>query len=595
MRICPHCGYGENDDGARFCEECGGPLAEGAGGPAGTEGGPGAEGPGVPAEGATPPEAPPQPEMSDDTGPASEPGAESDTGPEEPSAADRFRELLQGAYADGHVPLAEIERLGRARRELGLSEEEAEAIRREVLESRAGEGEVESAEVVLELNRNHIYMAGYRGVLELRARNVAGAELSGVKLCLCGGLFAPEQEESLGTLRPGGEWTRRIGFRPSEEDAGENLVDVGLSYRSGQAKCFMGQMTVPVLEKEEGPSNVSIDARGMLAEIEKLMGSSVKIDFGELASRGSSINDLLRADLPDNWHEVELRFDHAASLKLRGPDSRAPKTVHVAAAREPMDEASLTGVIEGASHNFLLLTRRQVQLGRDRRPKSSNNICLRMLPSTPVNDEGSFQISRRHTQVSVESNGVYVEDMGSKNGTFVDGVRLGQGERAAVAGAAQVRVGALALKVKVFTSAAELQAHQLSSAGARVGPGGDVGVGSRTNIEAVRIARLNNLPEEQYVLVVKEAKIGRSPGNAIVIPHPSVDEIHARIFFYDGQYWLEDMGSSGGTSIDGRRLEANTVFPLSEGAELTFGRVALRFGPMTQLHVASSEGGTEGA
>src|SRR5207248_9435780 len=52
------------------------------------------------------------------------------------------------------------------------------------------------------------------------------------------------------------------------------------------------------------------------------------------------------------------------------------------------------------------------------------------------------------------------------------------------------------------------------------------------------------------------ATIGRGPESTIQLPDLSVSRKHARITYKQGAYWLSDLGSMGGTWIDGAKLAA---------------------------------------
>ena len=52
------------------------------------------------------------------------------------------------------------------------------------------------------------------------------------------------------------------------------------------------------------------------------------------------------------------------------------------------------------------------------------------------------------------------------------------------------------------------------------------------------------------------ATIGRGPESTIQLPDLSVSRKHARITYKQGSYWLSDLGSMGGTWIDGTKLAA---------------------------------------
>ncbi len=45
---------------------------------------------------------------------------------------------------------------------------------------------------------------------------------------------------------------------------------------------------------------------------------------------------------------------------------------------------------------------------------------------------------------------------------------------------------------------------------------------------------------------------------------------HARLFYRAGRFWLQDLNSTNGTEVNGRRLRGEAV-PLEPGAEIRFG------------------------
>ena len=61
-------------------------------------------------------------------------------------------------------------------------------------------------------------------------------------------------------------------------------------------------------------------------------------------------------------------------------------------------------------------------------------------------------------------------------------------------------------------------------------------------------------------------------------PEAKVSRRHARIVLQDGQYFLEDQGSTNGTFVNrGRRLEPGQRQPLRDGDEIIVGKTFLRF------------------
>ena len=62
--------------------------------------------------------------------------------------------------------------------------------------------------------------------------------------------------------------------------------------------------------------------------------------------------------------------------------------------------------------------------------------------------------------------------------------------------------------------------------------------------------------------------IGRSPPADLPIRDPSLSRSHARVTFERGEVWIEDLGSTNGTWLDGERIRRSRVDP---GARLSLG------------------------
>jgi serine phosphatase RsbU (regulator of sigma subunit) len=80
---------------------------------------------------------------------------------------------------------------------------------------------------------------------------------------------------------------------------------------------------------------------------------------------------------------------------------------------------------------------------------------------------------------------------------------------------------------------------------------------------------------QRFALAREGTVIGRQPDAAIYLESLAVSRQHARILCHDGTWFVEDMGSSNGTYINGMRVTGRT--PLTE-------RDALQIGPYT-LHL----------
>ena len=68
--------------------------------------------------------------------------------------------------------------------------------------------------------------------------------------------------------------------------------------------------------------------------------------------------------------------------------------------------------------------------------------------------------------------------------------------------------------------------------------------------------------------------IGRDAGNDIALPDEAASARHATLAVDDGEWWIEDLGSTNGTLVNGVRIAKRER--LRPGDEIAIGRVALR-------------------
>lgn len=68
--------------------------------------------------------------------------------------------------------------------------------------------------------------------------------------------------------------------------------------------------------------------------------------------------------------------------------------------------------------------------------------------------------------------------------------------------------------------------------------------------------------------------IGRDAGNDIALPDEAASARHATLALEDGDWWIEDLGSTNGTLVNGTRITKRER--LRPGDEIAIGRVALR-------------------
>lgn len=80
---------------------------------------------------------------------------------------------------------------------------------------------------------------------------------------------------------------------------------------------------------------------------------------------------------------------------------------------------------------------------------------------------------------------------------------------------------------------------------------------------------------QQFVVVQSVVLIGRDEDNDVVLSDAGVSRQHTRIFEKQGRYWAEDLGSSGGTLINGQKVLVPRE--LKSGDALAIGAALINF------------------
>ncbi|GAA2246241.1 DUF1707 and FHA domain-containing protein [Streptomyces amakusaensis] len=69
-------------------------------------------------------------------------------------------------------------------------------------------------------------------------------------------------------------------------------------------------------------------------------------------------------------------------------------------------------------------------------------------------------------------------------------------------------------------------------------------------------------------------RIGRDPGNGLRLSHDTVSRAHAELALRGGVWVLRDLGSTNGTTVNGRRVAGSVV--VQDGDMVGFGRMSFR-------------------
>ncbi len=187
------------------------------------------------------------------------------------------------------------------------------------------------------------------------------------------------------------------------------------------------------------------------------------------------------------------------------------------------------------------------------------------------------EISRVHARLARVGEAIELTDLGSSNGTFVDGQPLLANNPAALSVGKSVEIGGFTLRLHVSgveaTSIAEERPAQ------------------RGEIFHLRY-RYASGEWQTYVLPDGDTTIGRGEDNSLSLDDDEISRYHAVLTFAANKLLLTDLGSTNGTFIDGVQLTPHQKYPLKIGQFVVMGDLTLYVEAPETVGVMHSASGT---
>lgn len=180
-------------------------------------------------------------------------------------------------------------------------------------------------------------------------------------------------------------------------------------------------------------------------------------------------------------------------------------------------------------------------------------------------------VSRRHAEIRVTANGSEISDMGSANGTRLNGRELPVKEWQPLQSGDRIEIGPFSLTARQGAAGADASlvtqivgTHTVLSAPAQAA--------------VLRVTMPNRGPQE-YRLTESAYTLGRNADNDIAIDDPAVSRYHARLEKRGAGYEIVDLGSTNGLTmpagkVDRHLLENGDVLTLGPSIQLEFSSVA---------------------
>jgi pSer/pThr/pTyr-binding forkhead associated (FHA) protein len=178
-------------------------------------------------------------------------------------------------------------------------------------------------------------------------------------------------------------------------------------------------------------------------------------------------------------------------------------------------------------------------------------------------------VSRKHAKISFDGKDFWIEDAGSSNGTFLNGVRLTRRERLRHLDVVALGRYTELIFVRKTGEAPRVERHGIKAAFLEILDGSDAG--------------------NRFTLPRGSVTIGRAASNNVVSDSQLVSKIHARLECTGVQIVLTDLHSQNGTFINGEKIAEPRI--LKDGDEFILGgtrrfRVRTDEGPIETSGVA---------
>ena len=299
----------------------------------------------------------------------------------------------------------------------------------------------------------------------------------------------------------------------------------------------------------------------------RLQMNCLRVRMDEEAARGGRASGLGRrlASEAQPVESVEARAPAVpppsppVAVPVREP-IRRPPPVRVEEKEQDLAQIRYCLVLQGGKHRIALPVEGEIVLGRfDAATNTAPDIDL------SYDDRENSVISRHHARIIGHKTWCELEDLGSTNGTRVNGTRLDIGQKVRLRPGDQVALGYCNY---MYIPLPEVKASYWT-----------------TSPEAYLWV---NFTGQRFVLPTwGESVIGRSDVSIGLSPDIDLSQAedaaqvvarrHAKIVTRGGRHHLEDLGSANGTKVDGVNLRLNEQRLLEPGDHIWLGGCVLAY------------------
>lgn len=192
--------------------------------------------------------------------------------------------------------------------------------------------------------------------------------------------------------------------------------------------------------------------------------------------------------------------------------------------------------------------------------------------ATVIGREGDIslmdsRISRRHAQITNNDGALTLEDLGSSNGTSVNGRSITAGEKVSLSGGEKISFAGLEVAV--------------SLPGAKGGNTTQTFANNKTAAIAAAPQKITSAgvlvwDGKEFPLKLGVNTFGRKADNDVAITDPYISGRHGVIELTEEGIFVTDTGSTNGTSLNDIRIAVNMRTQMTEDDEINIGAIKLR-------------------
>ena len=205
---------------------------------------------------------------------------------------------------------------------------------------------------------------------------------------------------------------------------------------------------------------------------------------------------------------------------------------------------------------------------------STRALVIGRLPPADVTIRDS-SLSRQHACVELIDGQVWIEDLGSTNGTFVDGQRLEPDAEREVGAEGELKAGELAIEVRWLKAPEVSEAEEPAEAE----PSEEKTEAPPLEPTSIDVTEVDSpwalkVGDEQHRLNFGEVRIGRKTDrNDLAFPQDGYMSGAHAVLDVDLDYLkLKDLGSTNGTLVNGEKVAPDEWVELAAGDEIKAGQ-----------------------